>query len=264
MTVRMDLTDHARGNRAAWQEKADWYATPGRRCWASNEVTWGIWGIPDAELPLFGDASRFAGLDTIELGCGTGYVSSWLARRGARSVGVDITPAQLDSARAFQAEFDVHFPLIEASAEQLPFDDASFDFAISEYGASLWCDPHLWIPEAARVLRPGGELVFLTNSPLLVMCTAYNAVASDPAGIELVRPQFGLGAVKFPDDPEATEFHTPHGEMIEILTRSGFAIADLIEVQAPADASSSYEFVTAEWARSWPSEEVWRVIKHSP
>lgn len=178
-------------------------------------------------------------------------------------MGVDITPAQLDSARAFQHEFALQFPLVEASAEQLPFDDASFDIAISEYGASLWCDPKLWIPEAARVLRPGGELVFLTTSPLLMMCTAHDALESDPAGTTLVRSQFELGAITFPDDPDATEFHTPHGTMINILTSCGFEITELIEVQAPHNASSTYEFVTATWAHAWPSEEVWRAIKRA-
>ena len=45
-------------------------------------------------------------------------VSAWLARRGARPVGVDITPAQLDTARAMQKEFGLEFPLIEADAAE--------------------------------------------------------------------------------------------------------------------------------------------------
>ena len=52
----------------------------------------------------------------------------------------------------------------------MPLPDASFDFAISEYGASIWCDPYEWIPEAARLLRPGGRLVFLVNAPLIMLC----------------------------------------------------------------------------------------------
>ena len=49
--------------------------------------------------------------------------------------------------------------------------DESFDLAVSEYGASIWCDPYRWIPEAARLLRPGGELVFLVNAVLLILCS---------------------------------------------------------------------------------------------
>ena len=109
------------------------------------------------------------GRDVIELGCGTAYVSAWLARRGARPVGIDITPEQLATARALQAEHGLDFPLIEGSAEAVPLPDDSFDVAISEYGASLWCDPEAWIPEAARLLRPGGRLWFLTNTPLVML-----------------------------------------------------------------------------------------------
>ena len=91
------------------------------------------------------------GLDVIELGCGTAYWSAWLARRGARPVGVDITPEQLATARELQAEHGLEFPLVEASAEAVPLPDASFDLAFSEYGASLWCEP----ARVARPRRPG-------------------------------------------------------------------------------------------------------------
>ena len=55
------------------------------------------------------------GLDVVELGCGTAYFSAWLAKRGARPVGVDLTPAQLETARRMQAETGLEFPLVEAS-----------------------------------------------------------------------------------------------------------------------------------------------------
>lgn len=55
-----------------------------------------------------------------------------------------------------QAQFGQEFPLYRGNAEQLPFPDASFDLAVSEYGASIWCDPYAWIPEAARVPRESG------------------------------------------------------------------------------------------------------------
>jgi SAM-dependent methyltransferase len=143
-----ELPDHVLANRAYWTVEAADYVTPGRRAWADPEPTWGIWGIPESELRILPDV---AGLDTIELGCGTAYVSAWLARRGARPVGIDITPAQLQTARELQTEHGLHFPLVEASAEAVPFPDASFDLAISEYGASIWCDPYRWIPERPPV-----------------------------------------------------------------------------------------------------------------
>ncbi len=155
-------------NRAAWNEWAADFVAPGERNWAADEPVWGIWGVAESQLHVLPD--DLTGADTLELGCGTAYVSAWLARRGARPVGVDISTAQLDTARRLQASYGLEFPLHEVSAEHLPFADASFDLAISEYGACLWADPRLWVPEAARVLRPGGRLIFLTNGTILMLC----------------------------------------------------------------------------------------------
>lgn len=76
--------------------------------------------------------------DSLELGCGTGYISAWLARRSARPVGLDNAAAQLATAAALQDRFGLHFPLIHASAEQIPLADAAFDLVISECDASIW------------------------------------------------------------------------------------------------------------------------------
>jgi ubiquinone/menaquinone biosynthesis C-methylase UbiE len=166
-----DLTAHARRNQIYWSNQAGDYVEPGRRSWSEPDPSWGIWHIPEADV---GALPAVAGLDAVELGCGTAYFSAWLARRGARPVGVDLSEVQLATARELQAEHGLEFPLIHASAEDVPLPDASFDLALSEYGASLWCDPDLWIPEAARLLRPGGRLEFLTNSALLTLCAPLN------------------------------------------------------------------------------------------
>jgi len=114
-----------------------------------------MWGIPEADLRLLDDVD---GKDTIELGCGTAYVSAWLARRGARPVGIDNSAGQLETARRLQKEYGLEFPLIHGNGESAPFPDASFDLVISEYGIATWADPYAWIPEASRLLRPGGRL----------------------------------------------------------------------------------------------------------
>ena len=134
------------------------------RAWAAKDFSWGLFAIPERALGVLGNV---ADLDIIELGCGTAYVSGWLARQGARPVGVDLTPAQLTTARRCQERFGLSFPLVEADAANVPLREHSFDLVVSEYGASLWCDPARWIPEAARLLRPGGRLVFLTSSVLV-------------------------------------------------------------------------------------------------
>jgi SAM-dependent methyltransferase len=252
-----ELPDHVRRNRLAWDVLAAEYAEEGRRSWADDRLTWGIWGIMEEDLNLIPPVQ---GLDVIDLGCGTGYKSAWLARRGARVVAIDNSERQLDTARALQREHGLAFPLIHGNAETVPRPDASFDLAISEYGASIWCDPHRWIPEAARLLRPGGLLVFLKCGLLRLLTTADDG---ECAGDRLVRSTFGLHRIEWSDDG-SVEFDLPYGEWIRLFRKCGFSVERLVELRAPADGSSGrYTFVTPEWARRWPSEEIW-VVKRQP
>jgi len=250
------LPEHVARNRTAWDSFAPKYEVLGRKQWAAKEITWGIYSVPEAEVGMLPESVE--GLDVVELGCGTGYVSSWLARRGARPVGIDNSPAQLESARRFQQEFGIDFPLHLGNAERTPFADASFDFAISEYGASIWCDPYAWIPEAARILRPGGLLTFLVNGTILMLCAPDEEDV--PAEDRLLRDYFGMHRFEWPDD-ESVEFHLGYGDMIRLLRRSGFEVEDMVEVHPPADATTSYPFAPVEWARRWPAEEVWKARK---
>src|SRR5205085_6776108 len=100
MTSDADLPEHVRRNRAAWDSFAPRYAEAGRRAWASNAPSWGIFSVPEADVGALPESLE--GMDVVELGCGTAFVSSWLARRGARPVGIDNSPAQLENARRFQ------------------------------------------------------------------------------------------------------------------------------------------------------------------
>jgi SAM-dependent methyltransferase len=245
------LPDYVARNRLAWDELAAEYEAPGRRSWESAEPRWGIWGVPESALHVLPDVD---GRDVIELGCGTAYVSAWLARRGARVVGIDNSSAQLTTARRFQDEFDLSFPLLMAAAEAVPVKDASFDLAISEYGAAIWSDPYLWIPEAARLLRPGGRLIFLRNGTLAILC--FPDAAEEPAGEHLLRPYFGLHRVEW-QGARSVEFHLGHGDLIRLLRRQGLDLEDLIEIQAPADGRTRDPSVPLDWARRWPAEEIW-------
>jgi SAM-dependent methyltransferase len=245
-----ELTDHAATNREVWAKEAAGYVAGAERAWALEEIEWGILDVPESEVQILGDV---AGKDVVELGCGTAYVSAWLARRGARVVGVDLTEEQLETARRMQAKHGLEFPLVEASAEDVPLPDASFDLVLSEYGASIWVDPYRWIPEAARLLRPGGRLVFLCNSTLVILCSPDG---DEPAVESLQRPQRGMHRFEGWD---GVEFHLPHGEWIDLLRTNGFEVERLVELYAPdgAETHEFYEYVTAEWARKWPPEEIW-------
>jgi SAM-dependent methyltransferase len=248
--------DHVLANRSSWDADAAAWVERGRRDWASEEIGWGIWHVPESELHLL---PEFDGLDVVELGCGTGYVSAWLARRGARPVGLDNSERQLATARMFQHEFDLRFPLVHGDAEHAPFRGASFDLAVSEYGAAIWCDPYRWIPEASRLLRPGGHLIFLGHSYLAMLTFPEEEL---PVGETLVRPHFGMHRFEWPDADGGVEFAIPHGDMIRLLRASGFEVEDLLEYPAPVDAETpSDPLATVEWSHRWPIEEVWKARK---
>ena len=252
-----ELSPEAARNRDLWtQTNADYTHAQGTRAWAQEEISWGIWSVPEREVGALAGID-LDGADVIELGCGTGYVSAWLARRGARPVGVDVTPAQLETARQLQLEHGLDFPLLEADAQAVPLPDASFDLVVSEYGASIWCDPYRWIPEAARLLRPSGRLVFLCNSTLVILCSD----DEEPALERLVQTQFGMHRFEWPEG--GVEYHISHGSWIALLREHGFDVEALHELQAPPDATTHehYGYVTADWGRRWPAEELWRARK---
>jgi SAM-dependent methyltransferase len=250
-----DLPEHVRRNRAVWDQWAEQYVAPAERNWAQEEPDWGIWNVPESLLRLFPD--DLAGKRAIELGCGTAYVSAWLARRGADVVGIDNSEAQLATARRLQREHGLDFPLLHGNAESVPYPDRSFDFAVSEYGACLWADPYRWVPEAARILRSRGRLTFLTNSFLMTLCMP--AEDGVTATDRLLRPGFGVHRVEWGSDP-GVEFHLSHGDWIRLLRANAFEVEDLVEVRPPADAVTRFPFLT-HWARRWPCEEVWKARK---
>jgi SAM-dependent methyltransferase len=256
LAVPEDLTAHAAANRDAWAKDAPSYVAGAERNWAAEEITWGILDVPEREVRILPDLD---GKDVVELGCGTAYVSAWLARRGARPVGVDLTAEQLDTARAMQAKHGVEFPLVHASAEDVPLPDASFDLAVSEYGASIWCDPDLWVAEAARLLRPGGELVFLVNGTLLMLTTP-DVDPVVPAGTDLLRPYFGMRRFDW-DSDDGIDFHLGYGDWIHVLTSHGFEVERLVELRNPGRDAGRYGLFTAEWAERWPAEEMWKARK---
>jgi SAM-dependent methyltransferase len=254
LAVREDgLTEHAARNREAWAKDAADYVDNAERNWASEEIVWGMLRVPEREVGLLGEV---AGRDVVELGCGTAYVSAWLARRGARVVGVDLTAEQLETARRMQERHGLSFPLVHASAEDVPLPDASFDLVVSEYGASIWCDPDLWVAEAARLLRPGGELVFLVNGTLLMLTTP-DVDPVVPAGVELLRPYFGMRRFEWVNE-DGVDFHLGYGDWIRVLRAHGFEVERLVELRNPGHDSGRYQLFTAEWAERWPGEEMWK------
>lgn len=164
------------------------------------------------------------------------------------------------TANRLNEQYQLGIQFEEGVGESTRFAAESFDFAFSEYGAALWADPYLWVPEATRILRPGGTLTFVTNSALNVICLP-ETEAEGEVRTTLQRPYFGMHRNVWPDAPGETEFHLNHGDWIDLFADNGLRVHRLVELQAPRDASSRYQWASASWAHQWPSEEAWVVEK---
>jgi SAM-dependent methyltransferase len=243
-------SEHERRNRAFWDADADDYqARHGARL-GERPKAWGVWRIPESTLGVLGDTT---GLDVLEYGCGAAQWSIALAADGARCVGLDQSQSQLRHAGAGGAHA---IPLVCASGERVPFADASFDVVFCDHGAMSFCDPFRAVPEVARVLRPGGRFVFSHTTPWWYL--AWNS-KRDRISRKLHEPYFGIRVF---DSVEGTvDFHLTHGEWIRLFRAHGFVVEDLIELQAPEDATTTYEGFDATWASKWPAEQIWRLTR---
>lgn len=246
------LTDHASRNRAMWDDYSDEYqAKHGDDLAASGGYAWGTMQIPESELRILGDV---AGRDILEFGCGAAQWSIALARLGARPVGMDLSERQLQHARRLMAAAGVEFPLVHASAEAVPLPDAGFDVVFCDHGAMSFADPYRTVPEAARLLRPGGLFAFSHHSPIETICWPLDA---DEVGERLALDYFGMHRIDVDDE---VCFQLPYGEWIRLFRANGFVIEDLVEPRAEPDATSSYRSAASlAWARRWPGEEIWRL-----
>ncbi|MCI5110764.1 MAG: class I SAM-dependent methyltransferase [Marivita sp.] len=250
--------DYISVNRGVWNADAKNWVALGERLWA-GAPHWGIWGLPEADLGLF--PADLAGCDAVELGCGTGYVSGWMARRGACVTGLDLSAEQLATARRLAGQHGAEITFLEADAEATGLPDAAFDFAISEYGAAIWCRPGIWLREAWRLLRPGGGLVFLGNHPLSLICTPQNGA---PCEAVLHRPYRGMWGGDWTEveiDPSGVTFNLTMADWMALFREIGFEIVNYLELYAPEEASQAQPFVPLDWAKAYPSEQVWVLRK---
>jgi SAM-dependent methyltransferase len=242
----MELSDHARQNRAAWDAEAEAYQARNAKAIEHEAPHWGMWQLPESELQALGELD---GRDVLELGCGAGQFGLSLVRSGARVTGIDNSAKQLEFARANVGD---RMTLVHGSAEALPFEDASFDLVCCDHGAVGFTDPRVVVPEVARVLRVGGRFAFSGLTPV-----EWITFDGETSTRELQRDYFGMRSM----DTEGTiEFMLTYGEWVRVFVGAGLAIRDLIEIRPPEGATSTYRNeAETEWARHWPMEQIWVV-----
>lgn len=119
-----------------------------------------------------------AGQRVLDVACGTGVVAVTAARRGASVTGIDLTPPLLDRARENSRIANVEIEWREGDVEALPFETASFDAVLSQYGHMFAPRPEVAIAEMLRVLKPGGTIAFSTWPPELFVGRGFALVGS--------------------------------------------------------------------------------------
>ena len=152
------------------------------------------------------------------------------------------------------AEAGVDFPLVHGSAEAVPLPDASFDIVFCDHGAMTFADPYRTVPEAARLLRPGGLFAFNHHSPIETICWALGA---ETVGDRLALDYFGMHRI---DDGDDVVLPAHVRGVDPALPR------ERARRRGPGRAATAgrrdEHYRNADelaWARRWPSENIWRL-----
>lgn len=251
-----ETADHVRKNRVHWESQSAAYqdanATQLNR-W--DHLAWGVWDTPEDGIVALGDVHD---LDALEYGCGAGQFGIKVAMRGARVKGLDFSFAQLHKSLEHMRGTGVHVPVVQADGERIPFRDESFDLVFCDHGVMGFADPYRTVPEVARVLRPGGRLVFNAPTPWIWVAWGEDGL---PATREMRGDYFGLRRAES-TDPEwqTTEFQLTYGDWIRLFGANGLQVEDLIELRPTVEAVTTYDdYAPLEWARAFPSEHIWKV-----
>ena len=105
------------------------------------------------------------GMDVLDVACGTGNAARPAARAGARVTGLDLAPKLLGEGRAKAEAVGLEIQFVEGDAEQLPFEDGSFDRLLSTFGHMFGPRHQRVADEMVRVCRGGGAIVTATWLP---------------------------------------------------------------------------------------------------
>lgn len=226
------LSTAARANRSHWDADAERYLREHREY--LDGFHWSPEMVAESDVRLLGDVREAT---VLELGCGSAPCSRWLAEDGVGYVvGFDISRRMLAGAGTIDRG---RMGLVQADAEALPFRDNSFDVVFSAFGALPFVpDIGPVLRDVARVLRPGGRLVFSVNHPM-------RWVFPDdpgPAGLVAAIPYFEREYHEYDDDGELTyaEYHRTFGDWVAGLVGAGLHLDRVVEPEWPRELSRTW------------------------
>ncbi|MGV9827524.1 MULTISPECIES: class I SAM-dependent methyltransferase [unclassified Gordonia (in: high G+C Gram-positive bacteria)] len=233
----IDSSTSERANRRFWDgETVEYHRI--HRDYLGEDVPGGdfLWcpeRLSEAEAGLLGDVT---GRDVLEVGCGSAPCARWLRARGAEVIGLDLSHGMLAHGVGVMDRLgEARVPLVQATAEALPFADASFDTAFSSFGAIPFvADSARVMREVARVLRPGGRWVFSINHPMRWIFPD----DPGPAGLTVAIPYFTRTPYsEVNDDGTVTyvEHHRTIGDRVREIRSAGMILDDIVEPEWPDD-----------------------------
>lgn len=213
-----------------------------RAMWASGDYPSMVESFLVPLGPRLVEASGIGpGMDVLDVAAGTGNASLPAAESGAKVTAGDLTPELLDAGRQRAEAAGLELEWVEADAENLPFEDASFDAVISAIGAMFAPNHQATADELVRVCRPGGTIGLLSWTPEGVIGGLFRTLKPfappPPPGAqppplwggeehlrELLGNRVALGTVER-DVLEVTAFETPGDFADHFRQRYGPAIA---------------------------------------
>ncbi|WP_235922107.1 class I SAM-dependent methyltransferase [Lentzea tibetensis] len=250
-----DAAESRAANKIWWDADADDYHATHGTFLGKADFVWCPEGLREETVGFLGET---AGRRVLEVGCGSAPCARWLAARGAHVTALDISGGMLRHAREHNEETGIAVPLVQASADQLPFADASFDAACSAFGAVPFvADSGVVMAEVARVLRPGAPWVFAVTHPMRWI------FPDDPGpnGLTVTQSYFDRTPyVEVDDAGRATyvEHHRTLGDYVRQLHAAGLELIDLVEPEWPAGHTRNWGQWSPLRGRLFPGTAIFR------
>lgn len=226
----VDASESRAASRLWWDADADDYQAEHGAFLGDTDFVWCPEGLREADVHLLGAVE---GRSVLEVGCGSAACSRWLRAQGANVVGLDISAGMLRHAATANESSGIGVPLVQASADQLPFADGSFDLACSAFGAVPFvADAGTVFGEVARVLGPGGRWVFAVTHPMRWIFPD----DPGPEGLTAVQSYFDRTPyVEIDENGDATyvEHHRTLGDYVARIGAAGMVLTELVEPEWP-------------------------------